>query len=68
VQRGEVRRDKILAQQQIARRVAAQKKFRREDKFRAARNGPHVGGQKLFAVGRERADGRIKLEQAEAHL
>ena len=64
-QRGEIGLDEIVAQQQIARRVAAEKQFRREDKFRAARDGLRVGGQQFLAVGREVADGRIELEQAD---
>ena len=67
-ERGEIGLDKIPAQQQIARRVAAQEQFRREDEFRAERDGPFAGGQKFLPVGREIADGRVELEQADFHL
>ena len=44
-QGGEIGVNEIRAQQQIARRVAAQKQFRREDEFRAARAGLFITGQ-----------------------
>ena len=67
-ERGEIGLHKILAQEQIARRVAAQKKFRSENKFRAERDGLFAAGQKFFPVGREIADGRVELEQADDHF
>ena len=63
--RGKIGVNEIVAQKQISRRVAAQKQFRREDKFRAERDGLFVTGQKIFPVRREVADSRIELEQAD---
>ena len=63
--RGEIAVNKIIAQQQIARRIAAQKKFRREDEFRAERDGFFITRQKFLPVRCEIADGRIELEQAD---
>ena len=68
VERGEIGGDEIGALEQVARRVAAQEQFRRENEFRAARDGLFVGGQKFSPVGREIADGRVELEQANDHL
>ncbi len=68
VQRRKICPDKIFAQKQIARRVAAQKQFRREDKFCAERDGLFITGQKFLPVGREIADGRVELEDADDHF
>ena len=67
-ERGEIGVNEIGAQQQIARRVAAEKQFGREDEFRAERDGLFVTGQQFPAVRREIADGRIELEQADTFL
>ena len=64
-ERGETGLDEIGAQEQVARRVAAQKQFRRNDKFRASGAGFLVTGEEFPAVGRKITDGRIKLEQAD---
>jgi len=64
-ERGETGLDKIGAQEQIARRVAAEKQFRRDDQFRAERAGFFTSRQKVLAVGGEITDGRVELEQAD---
>ena len=46
-ERGKIGVNKIGAQEQIARRVAAQKQFRRDDKFRAERAGFFVTGEQV---------------------
>jgi hypothetical protein len=58
-QGGEVGGDKIGAQEQVARGIAAQEQFRGEDKFRALRAGFRIGGGQLAAIGGKITDGRI---------
>ena len=62
---GEIGFHKVIAQKQIAWRIAAQKQFRRENKLRTKRDGFFITRDKLPAVGREVADGRIELEDAD---
>jgi hypothetical protein len=62
---GKIGVNEISALEQVARRIAAEKQFRRENEFCAERAGFFVTGQKLPAVVREIADGRIELEQAD---
>jgi len=64
-ERGKIGLDKIFAQQQIARRIAAEQQFRCENEFRAEGAGFFITGHKLFRIGREITDGRVELEQAD---
>ena len=66
-ERGKIGVNEIGAQQQIARRIAAQKQLRRDDEFRAERAGLFITGGKLLPVGCKVADGRIELENANFH-
>ena len=63
-ERGEVGFDEIGAHEQVTRRIAAKKHFRRENELRAERAGFFIAGCKLLPVGRKITDGRIELENA----
>jgi hypothetical protein len=49
-ERGQIRVNKIGAQEQIARRVTAQKQFRRDDELRAERAGFFITGHELLPI------------------
>ncbi len=59
--------NKVVAQKKIAGRVAAEKKLRREDEFRALTHRFAIRLLQPRAVLIERADGGVELEKADAH-
>jgi hypothetical protein len=59
--------DEIVAQKQVAGRVAAEKKLRGEDQFRALVDRLAIGLLQARAIFVERADGGVELEEADAH-
>ena len=63
----ERQRDKLRFENQILRRVAGDREFRREHQFRAACNGDVVRVEDFVKISAQIADGRVDLGEADLH-
>ena len=65
LQGGEVRFEKIRAQQEVAGRITAEENFGCDDKFCALLHGRFVGGNEFLAIRFKRADRWVQLQDAD---
>ncbi len=65
--RFEILRHEARLEDEVLRRVTADRQFRSEDQFRVGRGESLVGGEDLFKVTSKIADNGIDLRNADPH-